>query len=114
MKQIIVIRKDLGMRRGKEISQGAHAALKATIENLDHPSVKEWLSGSFTKIAVTVDSEQELHDVMNAAREAGLIVADIVDAGRTEFNGVPTLTCAAIGPASNQELDPITGGLKLR
>lgn len=114
MKQIIVMRKDLKMRRGKEIAQGAHASLKATLENLDHPSVKEWLSGPFAKIAVSVESEQELHDVMNAARKAGLIVASIVDSGRTEFNGVPTLTCAAIGPAEDEDINPVTGHLKLR
>ena len=114
MKQIIVIRLDLNMGVGKTAVQVAHASMKATLENLEHPSVKEWLSGPFAKIAVTVDSEQELHDVMQSAREAGIIVADIVDSGRTEFNGVPTLTCAAIGPATDQQLAPITGHLKLR
>ena len=114
MKQILVIRKDLKMRRGKEIAQGAHASLKATLENISHPSIKEWLQGDFTKIAVTVDSEEELHDVVNAANEKELITAIIIDAGRTEFDGVPTLTCAAIGPANDEELADITGHLKLR
>lgn len=113
MKQIIVMRKDLGMRKGKMIAQGAHASLKATLENLEHPSVKAWLSDKFTKICVSVDSEQELFDVYNHAIQEGLISALIIDAGLTEFNGVPTMTCIAVGPASAEELAPITGHLKL-
>jgi PTH2 family peptidyl-tRNA hydrolase len=113
MKQMLVMRKDLNMRKGKLIAQGAHASMKATLENLDHPSVKQWLDGPFTKIAVSVESEEELLEVMNNAKEAGLITALITDAGRTEFNGVPTNTCIAVGPATNEQLQSITGHLKL-
>lgn len=31
-KQVIVMRKDLGMRKGKMIAQGAHAAMKALLD----------------------------------------------------------------------------------
>lgn len=112
-KQIIVMRKDLNMRKGKMVAQGAHASMKATLMHLDHPSVKEWLAGPFAKIVVSVDSEQELIAVYNSAISAGLIAALITDAGRTEFNGVATNTCIAVGPATAEELAPITGHLKL-
>ena len=114
MKQMIVMRTDLKMRRGKEIAQGAHASMAATLKNLEHPSVKEWLDGPFAKIAVSIGSEEELLELVEVADRAGLITATIVDDGRTEFDGVKTLTCAAIGPATSEELDPITGHLKLR
>lgn len=113
MKQVIVMRADLGMRKGKMIAQGAHASLAATLGDLNDPRVAEWLAGSFTKICVRVDSERELLGVVEAARAAGVIVAPIVDSGRTEFHGVPTLTCAAIGPDTPEVLEPITGGLRL-
>lgn len=113
MKQVIVIRKDLKMRLGKTVAQGAHASMKATLENMDHPNVKEWLSGMFTKICVQVNSEEELLAVYQRALDAGLIAAMIVDSGKTEFNGVPTRTCIAVGPATHEELAPITGNLKL-
>lgn len=113
LKQIIVMRKDLNMRRGKQIAQGAHASLKATLENLEHPDVKEWLSGRFTKIAVSVDSYEELMEVVKKADEAGIVTSVIMDAGLTEFGGVPTVTCAAVGPASSEKLEPVTGSLKL-
>jgi peptidyl-tRNA hydrolase, PTH2 family len=113
MKQILVLGNDLGMRCGKMCSQAAHASMKATLENMNHPNVKEWLSGPFTKIAVSVNSEEELFEIMNKAKDAGLITALITDAGRTEFNGVPTNTCIAIGPSTHENLLPITGSLKL-
>lgn len=113
MKQIIVMRKDLKMPLGKSIAQGAHASMKATLLHLEHPNVKEWLSGKFTKIAVGVDSESELLAVLEAARAAGLIAELVTDAGLTVFNGVPTNTCIAVGPATHEDLLPITGSLKL-
>ncbi len=114
MKQIIVLRRDLGMRRGKEISQGAHASMKVVLENLEHPDVKAWLAGPFAKIVVVCDSEQDLLDLVAAANASGIITSLIQDAGRTEFKGVPTLTAAALGPAEADRLNPITGHLKLR
>ncbi len=113
MKQIIVLRKDLNMRKGKMIAQGAHASMKATLAHIDDPRVQEWLKGPFAKIAVSVDSEHEMRKLQHDAKRAGLICEEIVDAGRTEFNGVPTLTALGIGPDKPENLDPITGHLKL-
>jgi PTH2 family peptidyl-tRNA hydrolase len=113
MKQVLVIRKDLNMRKGKIAAQAAHASLKATLANLYHPEVKAWLDSAFTKICVSVDSEEELQSIVDAAIADGLITAVITDSGRTEFNGVPTVTCAAVGPASEEQIDKITGHLKL-
>lgn len=87
--------------------------MKAVLENLEHPNVRKWLSGQFTKIAVSVDSEEELFKVFIQAKEAGLITTMITDAGKTEFNGVPTNTCISVGPATSDDLFPITGHLKL-
>lgn len=113
MKQIILVRKDLKMRRGKEIAQGAHASLAAVLPHQEHPSVKAWLDSSFRKITVKVNSEEELLAAHQKAQAAGLVCSLIKDQGHTEFHGVPTYTTAAIGPASADELDPITGELEL-
>ena len=112
-KQVIIVRKDLKMRRGKEISQGCHACLAAVIHNLDHPDVKAWLVGAFTKITVVVNSEEELLAVYNRAKEEGLICDLIQDSGFTEFHGTKTYTTVAIGPHRNEVIDTITGNLKL-
>jgi len=113
MKQVIVIRKDLKMRRGKEIAQGCHACMKATLENMDHPDVKEWLNGIFKKVVVRVDSEEELLTIYQKALNANLVCSLIQDAGRTEFHGVPTYTTVAVGPADDERIDQVTGHLKL-
>ncbi len=113
-KQVLVIRKDLKVRRGKEIAQCAHASLKAVMENRFHPDVMRWSKGRFTKIAVSVDSEEELMNIYNQAKENGLVCSLILDAGFTEFDGVPTYTAVAVGPSTNEKVDAITGHLKLR
>ncbi len=117
------MRKDLGMRKGKMIAQGAHASLKVLLDAggieqsaftlpLD-PALTEWLGGRFTKICVSVDSEAALDAVIERARAAGVPCALVVDAGHTEFHGVPTKTCCAVGPAWSDAVDAITGGLPL-
>jgi PTH2 family peptidyl-tRNA hydrolase len=123
IKQIIVMRKDLNMRKGKMCAQAAHASMAVLLQFIDLSSgthglgvdlsTREWLGGLFTKICVSVDSEAELDAVVEAARAAGLPHALITDSGATEFNGVPTKTCCAIGPAPAESLQPITGHLKL-
>lgn len=125
VKQVIVVRNDLNMRKGKIAAQVAHASMKFLVDNNEaergdeimvklSPAEAEWLlSGSFTKIVVGVDSEQALQDLIFQAEMADVEVHPIIDAGKTEFNGVKTLTCAAFGPCTAEEIDRITGNLKL-
>ncbi len=107
IKQVIVIRRDLRMRQGKAVAQGAHAAMLFLIGRIGGQSGEapgrfseaesEWLEGPMGKICVRVESEAELLQIIEDAREAGLTVHAVTDSGRTEFGGVPTLTCCAIG-----------------
>lgn len=118
MKQIIVMRKDLKMRRGKEIAQGSHAAMAWMSHLLVNggemtPDQRAWLEGNFAKVCVQVNSEAELREVHQRALDAGLDSHIITDLGMTEFHGVPTLTCCAIGPHADEVLRPITGHLSL-
>ncbi|TXG81148.1 MAG: peptidyl-tRNA hydrolase [Spirochaetes bacterium] len=126
--QVIVVRKDLKMRRGKEIAQSCHASTGILLHNLPKViwykllykmNIKlnnawyQWLNGSFTKITVYVNSEQELLDTYEKAKTANLPTVLITDKGLTEFNGVPTNTCIAIGPVYKPELIGITNHLPL-
>jgi len=131
IKQVIVIRKDLHMRLGKSCSQAAHATMKVildlmfdTEDNRNNLKFKtlcmekgkhldQWINGIFKKIVVYVNSEQELLEIYNKATEQNLPCSLIQDAGQTEFNGVSTYTCCAIGPGSDEEIDKITGELPL-
>lgn len=130
VKQVIVVRKDLNMRKGKIAAQVAHASMKFMLEDakwgdgcgMRSPNVisrvcsdkeREWLQGLFMKIVAYVTSEQELTDLMVKGKAAGLQVFPIMDFGLTEFHGVSTLTCAAFGPDTPEKLDPVTGKLPL-
>jgi PTH2 family peptidyl-tRNA hydrolase len=107
------------MRRGKEIAQGAHAAMIWLALRIRQPGYtfsdaeRRRLDGAFIKVCLRVDSEEELLAVVRKAREAGVMVHLCVDAGRTEFHGVPTPTCCAAGPDFADRIDPITGHLRL-
>jgi PTH2 family peptidyl-tRNA hydrolase len=113
VKQIIALRTDLNMRKGKMVAQGAHASVAVVVNNVPDPRIDEWLDNSFTKICVRVDSELELLDLYERAQAANLLTALITDNGRTEFGGVYTRTCLAIGPDTDENLGPVTGHLKL-
>jgi len=122
-KQTIVLRKDLNMRKGKMIAQGAHASMRAILklgrqegENFVIPldeRLAPWLLGRFKKICVSVNSEAELLALHEKAQSLGLITALIQDAGLTEFGGVPTYTAVAVGPDREDRVDSVTGDLPL-
>jgi PTH2 family peptidyl-tRNA hydrolase len=123
VKQVIVIRRDLKMRRGKEIAQGAHAAMAWLTRRMrfggEGASVdlsaaeQDWLATGSRKITVTVSSQEQLMAVYEKARAAGLVAELITDSGRTEFRGVPTPTSLGIGPDYDDLIDPVTGDLDL-
>ena len=73
----------------------------------------DWLNGKFTKIVVSVDSDEELIALNKALDESYIPHALITDAGLTEFHGVPTNTCLGIGPYEAEEIDKFTGNLPL-
>jgi peptidyl-tRNA hydrolase, PTH2 family len=77
------------------------------------PALAAWLGGRFTKICVSVDSEAALDAIVERARAASVPCALVVDSGATEFHGVPTKTCCAVGPAWAEDVDAITGELPL-
>ncbi len=140
-KQVIVMRKDLNMRKGKMISQGAHASLavlldmmythdpkdrsyrsddgqeyewveKCLVIHKDTP-LDSWLNKIFKKIVVGTETLSECVKVYEEAKKAGIPCALIEDKGLTEFGGKITITCCAIGPAYPEDIDPITGHLPL-
>jgi peptidyl-tRNA hydrolase, PTH2 family len=119
-KQVIVIRRDLKMRRGKEIAQGSHASMEWLIQKVrGGPAVRfseaehAWLNEGTVKVACQVDGEEEFRAIIKQAAEAGVRVHVITDMGRTEFHGVPTVTALAVGPDWADQVDKVTGGLKL-
>lgn len=127
-KMVIVMRKDLNMRKGKMIAQGAHASLGIFSNLFDQfsskiylhhyhldvsPVMHDWLQDSYRKICVGCNSAEELLEIKRKAVEANIPCVVIEDNGLTEFKGVKTMTCLTLGPGYDDEIDKITGHLKL-
>lgn len=111
MKQTIAVRTDLGMGDGKLAAQVAHASLKA-YENADSSVAGDWKRSGATKVVVAVGSEDELTELEREARAANLPHALVRDAGRTQIES-GTATALGVGPAADDKVDAVTGGLSL-
>lgn len=132
IKQVIVVRKDLNMSKGKIASQVSHACMKVFFDSLDpiydtyptgewyisnknldgwkipsKPYFKEYIEGSFRKIVTSVNSLEELQNLHKLSQEKGIHSAIILDSTLGEF------TSLAIGPWEENEIDEITKELKL-
>ena len=131
VKQIIVMRKDLNMRKGKIAAQAGHAVLSVIFKKLNmldeffwsveqdkvvfegDEALDDWFANSYTKICLYVNSEQELLDLKKKADSLGFVTSLIKDNGTTEFNGVPTYTCIAFEPLPAEKIDILTKDLPL-
>jgi PTH2 family peptidyl-tRNA hydrolase len=113
MKQVIVVRKDLKLGKGKLSAQVAHASLNAykEAERKKPEWVKEWEFTGQKKVVLKVEDEAELINIYNIVKKK-FPCALIRDAGRTQ-TAPGTITCIGIGPVPEGEIDKITGNLKL-
>ncbi|MCC7569390.1 MAG: peptidyl-tRNA hydrolase Pth2 [Candidatus Methanofastidiosa archaeon] len=113
-KMVILARRDLKLSRGKLAVQVAHAAvtcaLRAKEANKDWFS--HWVDEGQKKVVLSVDDKTHMIRYFMIAKTHGLTVCMIQDAGLTEVAPGTTTVCG-IGPAPEQEIDRITGDLKL-
>lgn len=135
-KMMIVMRRDLKMRKGKIAAQAGHACIDAVLMALNREGrlgdlemtsggmelkltekpaspLSDWFMHGCAKICVYVDSEDALLEIAQKAEERGIIASVITDAGMTEFHGVPTKTCLALEPLPAEVADELTGSLPL-
>ena len=135
-KMMIVMRRDLKMRKGKIAAQAGHACIEAVLmafqkenrmndfewssegmclknEGREATPLSDWFQYGCAKVCVYVDSEEALCAIAEKASEKGILAAVITDAGMTEFHGVPTKTCLALEPLPTEIADELTGALPL-
>ena len=135
-KMMIVMRRDLKMRKGKIAAQAGHACIEAilmalsreermddfkmtadglALKNTDKPRspLSDWFAYGCAKVCVYVDSEEALLEIEERAKEKEIIASVITDAGMTEFHGIPTKTCLALEPLPADIADELTGTLPL-
>ena len=110
-KQVILVRTDLKLPAGKLAAQAAHASVEAVLRSAQ-TEIKAWRSEGMKKIVLKVKDEKELHQYNQQAKDFGLVTALITDAGHTVVEP-GTITCLAIGPAKEGEIDRVTGELSV-
>jgi peptidyl-tRNA hydrolase, PTH2 family len=113
-KQVVLVRNDLKLPKGKMAAQVAHACVDAVLLSLKRDSdiVKKWRNEGMKKIILKVEDEKELILYFQKAKDSGLVTALITDAGRTVVEP-GTKTCIAIGPNKEEEIDLLTKDLKM-
>ncbi|MCL2115387.1 MAG: peptidyl-tRNA hydrolase Pth2 [Methanobrevibacter sp.] len=111
MKQVIIVRKDLKMSKGKTAAQCCHGCLGA-FKKSDSNKIKKWENEGEKKVIVKVNSLEELFEIKEIAKKNNLTNYIVKDAGRTELP-ISTITCLAIGPDEDKIIDKVTKDLKL-
>lgn len=111
MKQVIVMRTDLKMGKGKIAAQACHASLNC-YKNADKSKIKAWELSGQKKVVLKISSKEELLELNNIVKQTNLPHSLITDAGHTQIEPA-TITCLGIGPGCDDEIDKLTGHLKL-
>jgi len=114
IKQVLVVRADLKMGKGKLAAQVAHASLMSYLEaeKKSKSLAKEWIETGEKKIVVKASGEGELMRLYEEAKKEGIPCALVHDAGLTQLPP-NTITVLGIGPWKEEEIDKLTGNLKL-
>ncbi|MBM3895239.1 MAG: peptidyl-tRNA hydrolase [Thaumarchaeota archaeon] len=113
IKQVIAVRTDLAMGKGKIAAQVAHASLLGA-ENVRKSNpvwFKEWWNGQ-EKVVVKVESLKEIEEIKKLAISLNVPWSEVSDAGHTQIEP-GTTTCISLGPAPEDLIDKITGKYKL-
>ncbi|OED30451.1 peptidyl-tRNA hydrolase Pth2 [Methanosphaera sp. WGK6] len=111
MKQVIVMRTDLKMGKGKIAAQACHACL-GCYKKSDKENIRKWEFTGQKKVVLKISSEEELLKLHTLVKETNLTCCLITDAGHTQIEP-STRTCLGIGPGPDDEIDKLTGHLKL-
>ena len=110
-KQVILVRDDLKMSKGKLAVQVSHASVDALMKS-DKKIVEEWRKEGMKKVVLKVENLEELKKFETLAKKECLKTALIKDAGLTEFSKAE-ITCLGIGPEEGDKIDKVTGRLKM-
>jgi peptidyl-tRNA hydrolase, PTH2 family len=110
-KQVILVRDDLKLPKGKLAAQCSHASVDCTLKS-DKKIVEDWKKQGGKKVVLKVPDEKELFKYMSSLENENIKVSLIKDAGHTVVEP-GTITCLGVGPDDEAKIDNITGKLKM-
>lgn len=124
-KQAIAVRGDLEMSEGKLAAQVAHASVGAFRQNIN-PEIfagsdlfirgfnlnEGWFDEGFRKIVLKVPGITDILKAEAKCIEHRVPYFVVYDFGLTEL-AEDTMTCIGIGPDLNENVDKVTGRMKL-
>lgn len=110
-KQVIIVRKDLKMSKGKLAVQCCHACIGA-LRQVEEKIIEEWEKEGAKKVILKVKDLAELEKIEEKLKKNKINYFLVIDAGKTQLKK-GTITCMGIGPIESKKIDKITGKLKL-
>ena len=102
-KQVILVRDDLKLPKGKMSVQVAHASLDSALKS-DKKLIEKWKKQGGKKVVLKVADEKELFKHMSMLENEGIKIALIKDAGHTVVEP-GTVTCLGVGPDLEEKID---------
>ncbi|TRY97165.1 hypothetical protein DNTS_020327 [Danionella cerebrum] len=113
-KMVLVVRNDLKMGKGKVAAQCSHAAVSSYKQMLrrNPELLKQWEYCGQPKVVLKAPDEDCLLELLAHAKEVGLPISLIQDAGRTQI-APGSRTVLGVGPGPAELVDKVTGHLKL-
>ena len=111
MKQVMIVRTDLKMRKGKIAAQCCHGAIGA-YKKSPADKIRKWENEAYAKVVCKVQSLDELIQLKKLAEQKNISNYLVVDAGRTQIP-TSTVTVLGLGPDEDEIIDEVTGDLKL-
>lgn len=111
---VLIVRGELRLTAGKAAVQTAHAAVLLSLraQSRARAELEAWLAEGGMKVALVLDTLEEMEDVERRASRAGIPTVWVDDAGYTEV-APGTRTCLGLGPCAARLVDPITGEIPL-
>lgn len=110
-KQVIVVRSDLKMSKGKTAAQCAHASLES-YRRSDKRIATLWDKEGSKKVVLKAKDLKELLALKEKCDSLRIPNALISDAGLTETKP-GTITALGIGPQKDETINKVTGSLPL-
>jgi peptidyl-tRNA hydrolase len=126
LKQVILVRRDLKLKRASAAALVAKVSAEFLFENDESdvddklevnlsPHEVSWLRSGSTRIVLGVSSESTLRNLLFRAEVLGIqsyaLEGPIPES--LDKDGVSEIICAALGPDESDKIDEITGNLKL-